>query len=82
MDLKMFLKHNVSIQLSQRQIVSETTADLSRIAAGYTALSNINVVAGKYQQIFSKALGSVISVAPIDFIVNIPENGLHKPCTT
>lgn len=82
MDLKMFLKHNVSIQLIQRQIVSETTADLSRIAAGYTAVSNINVVAGKYQEIFSKALGGVISVAPIDFIIIIPENELHEQCIT
>lgn len=47
MDLKMFLKHNLNIQLIQRQIVSETTGDRSRIAEGYYALSNINSVAGK-----------------------------------
>lgn len=47
MDLKMFLKHNLSIQLIQRQIVSEATADRSRIAAGYTVLSDIDLIAGR-----------------------------------
>lgn len=47
MDLKMFLKHNLNFQLIQRQIVSDNIADRSRIAAGYAALSNINLVTGK-----------------------------------
>lgn len=41
MDLKVFLRHNLNIQLIQKQIVSETTA------TGCTDLSNINLVAGK-----------------------------------
>lgn len=51
MDVKVFLRHNLSIQLIQRQIVSETPA------AGYTALSNINLVARKTSKYIFSGFG-------------------------
>lgn len=68
MGLKAFLRHDLSIQLIQRQIVSEATA------SGYAVLFNINL-GGNIEIYFLRPWG--IALTPNYFIIIISENVLH-----